>query len=94
MAVASILCQIEHGDRRIAVRAFGCVSIALEGDGGNGDHRTCGKAPFQIVVLQLSFGQAQPPAVVVDHDADMIRVVERLLRYDRTWLGRTATSAT
>ena len=37
---------------------------------------TCGKPLLQIVILRLAFGQAEPPAVIVDHDADVIRVVE------------------
>ena len=32
---------------------------------------------FERVVLRLALRQAQPPAIVVDHDGDMVRVVER-----------------
>src|SRR3546814_10503483 len=39
--------------------------------------RKTGKAPFQIVIPRLAFSEPQPPAVVVDHDANMIRIVER-----------------
>ena len=36
----------------------------------------CGEPLFQIVIFRLAFGQAEPPAVIVDHDGDVIRVVE------------------
>ena len=36
----------------------------------------CGKPLFQIVVFRLAFGQTEPPAVVVDDDGDVIRIVE------------------
>jgi len=39
---------------------------------------TCEELLFQGVVSRLTFGQAQPPAVIVDDDADVIRVVEGL----------------
>jgi hypothetical protein len=55
---------------------WGTVGITFEGDGGDGDDRAFGKPFFQIVILRLAFSQAEPPAVVMDHDADMIRVVE------------------
>ena len=29
-----------------------------------------------MVILRLAFGQAEPPAVIMDHDGDVIRVVE------------------
>ena len=35
-----------------------------------------GKPLFQIVIFRLAFGQAEPPAIIVDHDGDVIRVVE------------------
>ena len=34
------------------------------------------QAVFKIVVLRLSLNQPQPPAIVMDHHADMVRVVE------------------
>src|SRR6202022_1008848 len=52
------------------------IGITFEGNGGHGDHRTFGKPLFQTVIFRLAFGQALPPAVIMDHDADMIRVVE------------------
>src|SRR5262245_17361527 len=60
-----------------AVRVWCTVGITFKGNGGHGDDRTFGKPPLELVVLRLAFSQAQPPAVVVDHDADMIRIVQR-----------------
>src|SRR5215467_15748015 len=52
------------------------VGVPLEGDGGHGDGRQGGEPPLQVVVLRLALGQREPPAVIVDHDRHMIRVVE------------------
>ena len=35
-----------------------------------------GKPLFEIVVFRLAFSQSDPPAVIMDHDGDVIRVVE------------------
>src|SRR5438874_1932457 len=56
------------------------VGVTLEGDRRDANERTCSELPLQIVVLRLTVGETEPPTVVVDHDADMIRVVERLCR--------------
>ena len=53
------------------------IGVAFHGDRGDGDDRNFGKPLFQIVIFRLAFGQAKPPAVVVDHDVDVVRVVER-----------------
>ena len=53
------------------------VGVALEGDRGHGDDRGFGEPILQLVVLGLAVGQPEPPAVVVDDDVDVIRVVER-----------------
>jgi hypothetical protein len=52
------------------------IGITIQGNRGHCDDRTCGKSLFEIVVLWVSFCQAQPPAVIMDHDADVVRVVE------------------
>ena len=52
------------------------VGITFEGDRRHGDDRALGQLLFEIVVLCLALGQAKAPAVVVDHDADVIRVVK------------------
>ena len=36
-----------------------------------------GKPRFQIVIFRLAFSEAEPPAVIMDHDGDVVRVVER-----------------
>jgi hypothetical protein len=70
----------------IFVREFLCIGtvvrmrctmgITFKGDGGHGDDRALGKPPFQIVVFRLAWSPSLPPAVIVDHDAVMIRAVE------------------
>ena len=52
------------------------VGITLKGDGGHRNDRRLGKPLFQIVIFRLAFGEAETPAVIVDHDGDVIRVVE------------------
>src|SRR5690348_13346693 len=55
----------------------GCaVGVPFEGDRRDGDDRAGGEPPFEIVVAFLAVGQAEPPAVVVDHDGDVVGVVE------------------
>jgi hypothetical protein len=56
------------------------IGVALKGDGGHGDDWTFGKPLFEIVVFRLAFGQSEPPAIIVDHDGDMIRIVEGPLK--------------
>ena len=75
-------------DRPVRIRArelrgvgarlrMGCtVGVALERDRGHGDDGAFGEPLLQLGVLGFAFGQPQPPAVVVDHDRDVIRVVE------------------
>lgn len=58
------------------VRMRRTVGIAFKSDGGHGDDREFGKPLFQVVIFRLTVSQAQPPAVIMNHDADMIRVVE------------------
>ena len=58
------------------VRVWRTIGIPLEGNCGNGDHRPFGKPLLEVVKSRLAFGQTKPPAIVVDDDADMVRVVE------------------
>ena len=58
------------------VRVWCAIGIAFKRNRGHGDVWTCGEPLFQIVILRLAFGQSKPPAIIMDHDADMIRVVE------------------
>jgi hypothetical protein len=59
------------------IRMWCAIGIAFHGDSGDADDWRFGKALFQIVILRLAFRQTKPPAVIVDHDCDVIRVVER-----------------
>ena len=52
------------------------VGIAFHGDGGHADHRTLGKPLLQVVIFPLAIGQGLPPAIVVNYDGDVIRVIE------------------
>src|ERR1700689_1479296 len=46
------------------------------GGGGRGEGRKGAAPPLQVVVLRFTCAQAEPPPVIVDHDRDVIRVVE------------------
>jgi hypothetical protein len=52
------------------------VGIAFQSNGGDSDDRGFGQPPFQIVVPGLALSQREPPPVVMDHDGDVIRIVE------------------
>ena len=52
------------------------IGIAFKRHCGHGDVRTFGEPLFQIVILRLAFSQSEPPAIIMDHDADMIRIVK------------------
>src|SRR6266480_4764036 len=58
------------------IRMWCTVAIAFHRNGRHRDDRSCSKPLFQVVILRLAFGQAYPPAVIVDHDADVIGVVK------------------
>jgi hypothetical protein len=52
------------------------IGVAFESNGGHRDYRTLGNPPFKVVIFRLALGLADPPAVIVNHDRDVIRVVE------------------
>src|SRR4029077_14336918 len=52
------------------------IGITFKGNGRHGDNRAFGELLFQIVIFRLAFNQGLPPAVIMDHDTDMIRVVK------------------
>src|SRR5438067_12510503 len=58
------------------LRVWCPIDIAFKSNRGHGDVRTFGELLFQIVIVRLAFSQSQPPAIIMDHDADMIRIVE------------------
>ena len=72
---------------RIFARKFpgiGCsarrrtVEITGNRDRRHSDNRSFEKFVFEVVVSRLAFSQAQSPAVIMDHDVDVIGVVEGL----------------
>src|SRR5216684_2296506 len=58
------------------VRMRGTIGIAFKRNGGHADNRSFSERLFEIVVFRLALRQAESPAVIVDHDADLIRVFE------------------
>ena len=75
------------------IRMWRTIGITFKCDGGHSDNRTRRELLFQIVVLQLAIGQPKPPAVVMDHQGDMVWVVKCLRgpierRVVKTPLGR------
>src|SRR5262245_23432268 len=58
------------------LRMWRAIGVTFQGDGRRADHRGGGEPLLQLVVFPLAVGQAEPPAVIMDHDVDMIRVVE------------------
>src|SRR6185312_17048095 len=52
------------------------VRIAFQGNRRHGDDRRFGKPPLEIIVFRLPGSETEPPAIVVDHDGDVVRVVE------------------
>ena len=61
---------------RTGVRVRRPIGIPFQGNGGHSNDRSFGQPLFEIVILRLAFRQAEPPAVIMDHNADMIRIVE------------------
>ena len=61
---------------RAGLRMWCAVGITFQRNGGHGDDRARGKPLFQIVIFRLALSQAEPPAVIMDHNGDVLRVVE------------------
>ena len=61
---------------RTGIRVRSSISIPFEGDGGHADDRTLGKPHFQIVIFRLALGKTEPPAVVMNDDGDVVRIIE------------------
>src|SRR5208337_5029657 len=58
------------------LRVWGAVRVTFEGNDGHSDCGTLSKPPFDIVIFRLALGQAEPPAVVVNPNGDVVRIVE------------------
>src|SRR5215469_10400908 len=54
------------------------ISVTFESDGRHGNSRTLCQALFELVIFRLAFRQAEPPAIIMDYDTDVVRIVERL----------------
>src|ERR1051325_5634349 len=52
------------------------VGIPFKRNGGHSDNRKFRKALLQIVILRFAFSQSEPPAVIMNDDAHVIRIVE------------------
>ena len=52
------------------------IRITFERNGWHSDHRSIRKPLFQIVVFRLTFSQSEPPPIIMNHDTDVIRIVE------------------
>ena len=53
------------------------VRVPFERDGRDGDDGPFCELSLELLVLRPHLGQAQPPAVVVDRDGNVVRVVQR-----------------
>ena len=71
------ICAREFLGIRTGVRVRRPIGIPFKGDGGHGDDQTLGKPLFQFVVFLLAFCQTKAQAIVMNYDADMIRIVQR-----------------
>src|SRR5215472_19337065 len=58
------------------VRMRGAVGVAFHRDGGDRDDRAGGESLFQFVVFCLARGEREPPAIIMNHDRDVIWIVE------------------
>src|SRR5262245_64488781 len=52
------------------------VGITFKGDRGDRDDRGACKSPFQVVIFRLALSQGETPAIIVDRDGNVIRIVE------------------
>ena len=52
------------------------IGITFHGNGGYGYDRACCKPFVQIGIFRLAVSQCEPPPIVMDHDGDVIRIVE------------------
>src|SRR5438270_13219451 len=56
------------------------IGIAFKSDRGYRDDR-CRRNPlFHMFILRVALSQTDPPAIVVDHNGDVVRIIERRCR--------------
>lgn len=53
------------------------VGFTIQGDRRYSNDRARGEPILEFVIFGVAFSEAKPPAVVVDHDSDVVQVVER-----------------
>src|SRR5260370_26254642 len=58
------------------IRMWRTVLIALKGDGRYADLRRGGQLRFQLIQAWIALCQSKPPSIVMDHDIDVIRIIE------------------
>ena len=58
------------------VEMWCAVGVAFKRNGGHGDDRAFGKPLIQIAILWLAFSEAEPSAIIMNYDSDMIGIVE------------------
>src|SRR5207244_13208838 len=58
------------------VGVWGSIGIAFNRHCGHSDGRSLAEPLFQLIIFRLAISQSQSPAIIMDHDADMIRIVE------------------
>ena len=61
----------------IAVRVGRAIGIAFKGDCRNSDDRTRCQLVLERVVFRIALCDADPPAVVMYHDGNVVRIGER-----------------
>src|ERR1700691_2226604 len=52
------------------------IGVAFERDGRHGNIWACCESLVQIVIPRFASGEAEAPAIIVDYDRDMVRIVE------------------
>ena len=53
------------------------IGVAFHCDRRNGDDRRSSEPFLQSVIFRLAFRQSEAPAIIVNHDGDVIGIVER-----------------
>ena len=52
------------------------ICIAFESNSGHGDGRKLSELLFEFVILRLALSQSDAKAIIVNHDGDVVRIVE------------------
>ena len=57
-------------------RVWCTIGVAFQGNGGHADVRKLSELLLEFVVLRFAFSQSDAKAIIVNHDGDVIRIVE------------------